>query len=578
MLPTSLMRVVSLGLVSLLLSGCFHAAELAQVRADIEREVPEADFDKELELTVGPMSLGFVRLLTAFVPAIREERGLLKEIDRIKVAKYRVRSMPPIEGFQPPWQIRRLLEREDWEVAVKAREQEEVFWLLYRIHGEAVRDLFVIGLNARELFLVDLEGRLDQLVAHAVEMRPESISGLLNDQDWDNWGEMSSAGGGVHIHTRDVRNATLPDFWEVEQEGFYAGYNRVDGLWAGLLLPPSYRGGRGLHGQFVYAFGGKYFRHQVGLEVLPFRWLNRGWPHQPRANLVSLGAEVHDLTSTQDDWILSDEENSLAALLVRRDFHDHYRRTGWSAYLAHDAGGVLRLAGRFVQDDFDSLVNSVDWSIFRNSWARRSFRPNPAVDELQLNSLRAELELDTRNHPIYPGQGWHARGLLEKAGGSLGGDGSFRRGTIDVARYQTLGPGLRFDLRARAGTADGELPRQYLYDLGGISTLRGFGYKQFTGDRMVLFNAECWVDVNQFWNDYWFLDGVNMGGFIDAGSAWFGGDAPVASATAGHLYERDIKTSAGWGIDLEDFRLYLAKPIGSEGEEWDISFRISRTF
>jgi hemolysin activation/secretion protein len=38
------------------------------------------------------------------------------------------------------------------------------------------------------------------------------------------------------------------------------------------------------------------------------------------------------------------------------------------------------------------------------------------------------------------------------------------------------------------------LPSQYLYDLGGISTIRGYDYKAFTGDRMVLINAEYWFD------------------------------------------------------------------------------------
>ena len=98
-------RTLALGLVILLLSGCFHSAELAQVRRDIEKEVPQADFDRELELTLGPMTLGFVRLLSVFVPNIREERGFLKEIDQIKVAVYKIRSMPPLDDCQPPWHL-----------------------------------------------------------------------------------------------------------------------------------------------------------------------------------------------------------------------------------------------------------------------------------------------------------------------------------------------------------------------------------------------------------------------------------------------------------------------------------------
>lgn len=287
---------------------------------------------------------------------------------------------------------------------------------------------------------------------------------------------------------------------------------------------------------------------------------------------------MHDLTDTEDDWIISEEENSLSALFVRRDFRDYYRRSGWSAYIAHDVGGILRLAGRFMQDDFHSLENSVGWSVFDNKWARDSFRPNPAVDELQVNSLRGELELDTRNSRVFPGRGWYARALLEKAGDFLEGDADFERYIVDLTRYQTVGKAVRFDLRGRAGTAKGKLPQQYLYDLGGFSTLRGYRFKEFTGDRMLLLNAECWVDVNQFWSDYWFLDGVNLGGFVDVGSAWFAGAPPEEGEMMGYLYERDIRTSAGWGLDFEDFRLYFAKKTGEEGDKWDVSFRISRSF
>jgi len=576
---TKYIRGISLGLIVLLLSGCFHASELAQVRRDIEKEVPEAHFDKEVELTLGPMTLGFVRLLSAFVPNIREERGFLKEIDQIKVAIYKIRSMPPLDGFQPPWQIRRLLEREDWEVVVKAREKQEVFWLLYRIQGESIRDFFVVGIDSKELFLVHMEGRLDQLVAHAVELHPEGISGLFRDRDWDDWDDLASGDRKKKIHTRDGRNATLPDFWEIEQEGFAGGYNRVDGMYAGLILPPAYREGSALYGRLLYAFGGEYIRYQIGLEIFPFYWNEIGGWHRPRASsLLSLGGEVHDLTDTEDDWIISEEENSLSALFVRRDFRDYYRRSGWSAYIAHDLGGILRVAGRVMQDDFHSLENSVDWSVFDNKWARDSFRPNPAVDELRINSLRAELELDTRNSRVFPGRGWYGRALLEKAGDFMKGDADFERYILDLTRYQTAGKAVRFDLRGRAGTAKGKLPQQYLYDLGGFSTLRGYRFKEFIGDRMLLLNAECWVDVNRFWDNYWFLDGVNLGGFVDVGSAWFSGSPPEEGEMMGYLYERDIKTSAGWGLDFEDFRLYFAKKTGEEGDKWDVSFRLSRSF
>jgi hypothetical protein len=69
-----------------------------------------------------------------------------------------------------------------------------------------------------------------------------------------------------------------------------------------------------------------------------------------------------------------------------------------------------------MQDDFHSLENSVNWSVFDNKWARNSFRPNPAIDEVRINSLRGELELDTRDSRVFPGGGG-TPGRYSKKGG-----------------------------------------------------------------------------------------------------------------------------------------------------------------
>ena len=54
-------------------------------------------------------------------------------------------------------------------------------------------------------------------------------------------------------------------------------------------------------------------RYQAGAEV--FSFYSRP---QARDNLVVMGAEVHDLTDTQDGWPLSEEENSVDAPLFHR--------------------------------------------------------------------------------------------------------------------------------------------------------------------------------------------------------------------------------------------------------------------
>ena len=81
MTKLNLYAIIALGLASLSLSGCFHAAELGQLRREIDREMPQVEFEREIEMSLGPMSLGFARLVTFFVPPAWQVRGMLRIVD-----------------------------------------------------------------------------------------------------------------------------------------------------------------------------------------------------------------------------------------------------------------------------------------------------------------------------------------------------------------------------------------------------------------------------------------------------------------------------------------------------------------
>jgi hypothetical protein len=343
----------------------------------------------------------------------------------------------------------------------------------------------------------------------------------------------------------------------------------VDGLYLGLRRAPQQVHRPQWYGAVGYAFSGKYWRYQLGAEVPSRSWRTAHGPAALRWHRASGGAEIHRLTDTQDDWIIPEGENTAAALLFRRDFRDYYRRSGWSAYGSYHLGRSARLTGRIVQDEFGSLANSEDWGVFDRDWARRGFRANPAVDELRINSLRAEVEVDTRNRRTRPNRGWLAAGVAESAGGFLAGDRSFRRYLVDVRRYQTLGGGKHLDLRTRMGTATGALPVQYRYALGGYSSLRGYRFKEFVGDRMVLGNAEFWIDPNRYWDDLPLPGGLIAGAFVDAGAAWSKGEPADGP---------DLRASHGWAIRSDDLHVFFARALQVEDAHWDVSFRVSRSF
>ena len=376
-------------------------------------------------------------------------------------------------------------------------------------------------------------------------------------------------------------SAMRPDFWDLEPEGLRMGYNRVDGLHAGWRVARAYHQPRGVahFGEAGYSLANDQWRYQLGGEVFTFYG-----PPVESANLVAVGVEAHDLVDSQDGWLISEEENSLHAALFRRDYRDYYRRTGWSAYTSHNLGGVLQVTARYGRDDFASMEEVADWVLFDNRFSRGQFRPNPAIDEGLVHSVRADVQLDTRDRRRAPQQGWFANGLVERAGGVLAGDYEFKRYLLDLRRYQPVGRGARLDLRARVGTAKGDLPRQYLYDLGGFSSLRGYPFKYATGDRMVLFNAEYWLDGDSHFGDALPVQGLGAVAFFDAGTAWFAGDRSDPFDGLEGLLEGvdrpDFHRSIGVGLTTADqtFRVEMARPLDGDSGEWRLYARVSRTF
>jgi len=441
-----------------------------------------------------------------------------------------------------------------------------------------------------------------------------TVIAILGDVIVGRWGvihgDVVSVGGEVHVHRRavvdgDVVEATVEalrsgngeesrrvrrqrwgrgagrrvwsrEFWDEDQQVVLLRYNRVEGLFAGLRLPRNFNPRQqvvdfGLYGEAGYGFRSKAWRYRLGGEFSAFSGPPRGVPF-----LMTLGAEVHDLTDTQDRWIIPEMENSLSAFLFKRDYMDFYRRGGWSIYVTQRVAGVLSLTGRFASDDFYSLPNRTNWALFGGP----DFRPNPAIDEGRIISLRGELRLDTRNSRQHPHQGWLIQGLAERAGGVFGGEYDFQRYLVDLRRYQPLTLGDRLDVRLRVGTARGPLPRQYMYDLGGLSTLRGYGFKEFTGDRFLLGNVEYWVNADQRLGGAWLFGDLNLVFLFDAGLAWFADDPSSPLADFSNLGNRNIRTSAGLAIasDSGNFRIELVKRLDRGGERVSVRFRASRPF
>ena len=155
--------------VVLSLSGCFYSREIAHLRGDIERLFPEARFDRQVVVALGPGTLRPLGWLADHVPEdhARMASDYMRNIERVKVGVYETEYLPPMETVSQP-RLRRF-EHGDWEMAAKVRDDDEVVWVFYRERYENVRDLYVIVLNDDELVLVRVQRHLNQLLEAVLE-------------------------------------------------------------------------------------------------------------------------------------------------------------------------------------------------------------------------------------------------------------------------------------------------------------------------------------------------------------------------------------------------------------------------
>jgi hypothetical protein len=164
------------------LTGCFYSREIAHVRRDIERQYPEARFERQVVVNAGPVLLRLSKWITRRVDDedARMAADYLEEVRRVKVGVYRTEHLPDLEKLDLP--ALRRFQREGWDVAVRVRDADEAVWVLYRENRYTVRDMYVLVLSDDELVIASIEGRLDRLLQKAIEDHA-SVS------EWVDWND-----------------------------------------------------------------------------------------------------------------------------------------------------------------------------------------------------------------------------------------------------------------------------------------------------------------------------------------------------------------------------------------------------
>jgi len=167
------------------------------------------------------------------------------------------------------------------------------------------------------------------------------------------------------------------------------------------------------------------------------------------------------------------------------------------------------------------------------------------------NSFTPSLSYDTRDDIFDATEGWYHTFSLEKAGGFLGGDYNFTKYNLTLRAYistdfitealdvtnpskltDTIEQGV-LAFRAIGGISDTDLPSFAQYNVGGLSTLRGYDLNEFNGDKALVFNAEYRFPL---------AENFQAVVFADWGQAWEYGESINLS---------DLKFGKGIGVRFD---------------------------
>lgn len=419
-----------------------------------------------------------------------------------------------------------------------------------QVEGIVNGDILVIWGDVDLYSTAQVNGDITSIDGHIRLVNGARVSGNMLETRWRNLLDRNREFPQYfHRHFSDREDTfEVPHF----EENFDLRYNRVEGAFFSVKAPR--KTGYGYHqvngyGFVGYGFESKDIRYQVGLD----RWI-----FDPYDYRTEIGVEIHDLTDSKDTWRIGYQENSLAAFFLKQDYMDYFRRSGWSTHLSQNFTKAIKATVGYRRDDYRSLESRTNWALFNDS---RSFRLNPALgeDEGDMRSIYGQIEFDTRDD-CYENGGLALQLSAESSYPELGGDFDFQRYTAQLIFRERSYHGSGLSLRMMAGTSVGDLPFQKNFELGGISTLRGFAYKAFRGNRLFLTNIEYRLDSGVF-GDIIPIDDINFIIFGDIGDAWNGSENENWYDSFRPLTWRGLKSDIGVGIADKSgsFRLNFAK-------------------
>ena len=161
--------------------GCDDGAPSAgAVRAALEEQLPEARFERDGHLRLGRVVMALARGVVGIVEDDPELRRTLSHVRRMEIASYLVENLPDLSAVGLPEGLERRMQGAGWQSVVRTRDPEELVWIFVRPRPDgSIANLYIVDLDPQELTVIDLRGRLDELVAEAIADDPRGFAGRV---------------------------------------------------------------------------------------------------------------------------------------------------------------------------------------------------------------------------------------------------------------------------------------------------------------------------------------------------------------------------------------------------------------
>jgi Omp85 superfamily domain len=341
-----------------------------------------------------------------------------------------------------------------------------------------------------------------------------------------------SAPGEVVLERRGGKNVlVVPLRWRTARTNSMFGSGRedffspVDGAspaigFATTIFDHSHFNHTYINGYASYKFGREEPGYSFGVER----------PFFSGPKLV-VGAELHDMTASDDLWRISSLEQTLVSLAFKNTFRDYYRRRGEQLFAVLRVDDHNELSAMARWDRHEPLANSTSYSFFRDD---EIYRPNRPVADQHVNAFVLGYTFDTRvlsgpgqpatyerhvkdnlfGHGLRQSPGFRFEWTSEVAGGGMKGDADFDRHILNARGYVATTSRTFLSLRGLFGFSNGTLPVERLFSIGGIGSVHGYRFKEVSGTGMTLFNAEYQLNL---WGSRRNHGGGNVFAFYDAG-------------------------------------------------------------